>query len=165
LKIFGKTIAEYFAFQKAIMILIVVVGLLRLGLSLRGVPDSIVNWVSLTGLAVVGIIYCAVQIPRTGFGGYKHLLPLFLMQSLTANLIIAAGIALAAVTGSENIYSTPEHSGPMVGHPWLHAGGHILDGLIIGPLLGWLIGSVIMFVVKKVFTGRPVSAAAAGGSR
>ena len=164
MKIFGKPIAEYFAFQKAIVILIVVVGLARLALSLAGFPLSTVKWISLTGMAVIGIVYCAVQVPRTGFGGYKHLLPLIFIQALTGNLIIAGGIALAAITGRDNIYSVPEYSGPLAGNPWFHAAGHLLDGLIVGPLLGWLIGSAIMFIVKRLIPSR-VNASAAAGTR
>jgi len=161
---FGKSWSEYFAFQRALMIVIVVVGLARLALSLAGVSDSIVKWFSLTGLAVVGIFYCGIQVPRTGFGGYKHLLPLFVMQASVANLIIAAGIAISVATGSENIFSRPEYSGPMASSQWLHAGAHILDGFIIGPLMGWLIGSIIMFVTKKLSSRRPLSTATSVGS-
>jgi len=150
MKIFGKSVGEYFAFQKGIMILIVVVGLGRLGLSLSGWPISSVKWVSLTAVGVIGILYCGVRVPLSGFGGYKHLLPLYFMQALTGNLIIAGGIALAAVTGRENIYSVPEYSGPLAGNQWLHAGGHLLDGLIVGPLVGWLIGAGVMFITRKV---------------
>jgi hypothetical protein len=163
--IMGKSPSEYFAFQKVIMILIIAVGLGRLGLSVAGLPVSTVRWLSLTALSLVGIIYCAVMVPRTRFGSYKHLLPLFVMQAGTANFIIAGGIALAAVTGTDNIYSVPEYSGPMAGSPWLHALGHLADGIIIGPLIGWLIGSAIMFVVYKVSKGKPVGAAVAGTSR
>jgi hypothetical protein len=160
MKIFGKSAGEYFAFQKGIMILIVVVGLARLGLSLSGLPASSVKWFSLTAVGVIGILYCGVRVPISGFGGYKHLLPLYFMQSLTANIIIAGGIALSAVTGQENIYSVPEYSGPLVGNPWLHAGGHLLDGLIIGPVIGWLIGAVIMFITRKVSPAKARASAA-----
>jgi len=162
MKIFGKSGSEYFAFQKAIVILIVVVGLLRLAMSLAGLPVATVKWISLTAVAMVGIIYCAVQVPRTGFGGYKHLLPLFFIQSMLGNIIIAGGIALAAITGRDNIYSIPEYSGPLAGNPWFHAAGHLLDGLIVGPLLGWLIGSAIMFVVKRLLPSKASASAAAG---
>jgi hypothetical protein len=154
MKIFGKSVGEYFAFQKWIMLLIVVVGLGRLGLSLGGWPASSVKWVSLTAVAVIGILYCGVRVPLTGFGGYKHLLPLYFLQSVTANIIIAGGIALAAVTGRNNIYSIPEYSGFLAGNPWLHAAGHLLDGFIVAPLIGWLIGAGIMFITKKVSPAR-----------
>ena len=159
MRVFHKTLSEYFAFQRTIMILIVAVGFVRLFSSLAGVSDSIVKWFSLTALAIVGIVYCAIQVPRTGFGGYKHLLPLYVMQAGTGNLIIAGGIALSAITGKENIFSRPEYSGPMASNPWLHAAGHIADGFIIGPLIGWLIGAIIMFVILKV--SRPKAAGVA----
>ena len=160
--VFGKTASEYFAFQKVIMILIILVGLGRLGLSLAGLPTSSVRWVSLTALGLVGIVYCAIRVPRSGFGGYKHLLPLFVMQAGTANFIIAGGIALSVATGTDNIYSVPEYSGFLASRPWLHAGGHILDGLIIGPLIGWPIGSALMFIVKKLSPNKAANAAATG---
>ena len=157
MRVFHKTLSEYFAFQRAIMVLILAVGLARLLLSLAGVSDSVVKWFSLTALAIIGIVYCAIQVPRTGFGGYKHLLPLYVMQAGTGNLIIAGGIALSAITGKENIFSRPEYSGPMASNQWLHAAGHIADGFIIGPLIGWLIGAIIMFLVLKVSRPKAVS--------
>ena len=77
MKVFHKSLSEYFEFQRVIMILILAVGFARLLLSLAGVTDSIAKWFSLTAFATIGIIYCAVQVPRRGFGGYKHLLPLY----------------------------------------------------------------------------------------
>ena len=161
MKIFGKNVSEYFAFQKWILVLILVVGLGRLALSLAGLPTSTVRWLSVTALALVGIVYCAVKVPRTGFGTYKHLLPLYMVQAGLANMIIAGSIALAAITGQENIYSAPEFSGPMAQNPWLHAGAHVLDGFAIAPLIAWLIGSGIMFVVKKLSPRTPVREPAA----
>ena len=67
MRIFGKPVSEYFTFQKTILILIIVVGLGRLGLSLAGLPTSSVKWISLTAMAVVGIVYAAIQVPRRGF--------------------------------------------------------------------------------------------------
>jgi hypothetical protein len=89
------------------MILILAVGFVRLLSSLAGVSDSIVKWFSLTALAIIGIVYCAIQVPRTGFGGYKHLLPLYVMQAGTGNLIIAGGIALSAITGQRKHFQAP----------------------------------------------------------
>jgi hypothetical protein len=146
---FGKSVSEYYTFQKAIIILIILVGLGRLALSLAGVPTSITKWISLNAMALAGILYCGIQVPRTGFGGYKHLIPLFVMQAGIGNIIVAAGIVLAIMTGADNIYSLPEYSGGTDGKTWIHAGAHIFLGGILGPLIGWVIGSGIMFVVKK----------------
>ena len=151
--IFGKSVSEYFAFQKAIVILIVLVALARLTLSLAGLPTSSVKWISVTTMGLLGLVYCAIQVPRSGFGGYKHLLPLYVIQAGTANIIIAGCVALAITTGTDNIYSLPEYSGGSDGKTWFHAGAHLVLGLIVGPLVAWLIGSGIMFVVKKLSRG------------
>ncbi len=142
--IFGKSVSEYFAFQKAIVILIILVGIGRLTLSLAGFPSSSVKWISLTAMGLLGLVYCAIQVPRNG--GYKHLLPLFVMQAGAGNIIVAGSIALA--TGTDNIYTLPEYSGGTDGKTWFHAGAHIVVGLIVGPLIAWLIGPGIIFVVK-----------------
>jgi hypothetical protein len=146
----NKSISEYFRFQTPILILILVVGFLRLALSLAGVPNSSVKWISLTGVALIGIVYCAVKVPRTGFGTYRHLFPLYLVQASIANFIIAGGIVLAILTGTDNIYTVPDYSPTGDGRTWIHALGHVITGLFIGPILGWVIGSAIMFVVKKL---------------
>jgi hypothetical protein len=160
MKIFGKPLSEYFAFQSWFIVLIVVVGVARLALSLAGVPASSVKWVSMSALALAGVVYCAVQVPRTGFGGYRHLLPLYAMQAGVANLISAAAIVLAIFTGTDNIYTAPEYSGGGDGKTWLHAGAHLVFGVIVGSLIAWLLGSGIMWITKKVSPGRTTPAAA-----
>jgi hypothetical protein len=160
MKIFGKPLSEYFAFQSWFIVLIVVVGVARLALSLAGVPASSVKWVSMSALALAGVVYCAVQVPRTGFGGYRHLLPLYAMQAGVANLISAAAIVLAIFTGTDNIYTAPEYSGGGDGKTWLHAGAHLVLGAIVGSLIAWLVGSGIMWITKKVSSSRTTPAAA-----
>ena len=97
MRIFGKPEAEYIPLQVPPLAMIAVVGLLRLGLSLVGVPDSIVRWLSLTVLLLIGMVYAAIRVQRSGFGGYRHLLPVVFFQVLTAQTIIIAGIALGII--------------------------------------------------------------------
>jgi hypothetical protein len=65
MKIFGKSLSEYLSFEKGFLILILVVGSARLGLSLAGVPSAAVKFVSLTVL-LLGLIYYSVRVPRRG---------------------------------------------------------------------------------------------------
>ena len=147
---FGKTISEYIAFQKYILLLILVVGLGRLFLSLAGVPDSTTKWLSISVVSLIGILYYAVRVHTTGFGSYKQLLPLMFIQSVVAQGIIVAGIIIAILTQKDNVFSAPEYSGGGEGKTWLHVLAHLVAGLIIVPLAGWLIGSIILFIVKRV---------------
>ena len=64
--ILGKPLAEYVAFAKLFLILIPLVGLLRLGLSLEGMPNSTVQWFSMTALGFIGMVYFAIRVHTTG---------------------------------------------------------------------------------------------------
>lgn len=96
------------------------------------------------------MIYYAVRVYTSGFGSYKQLLPILVLQSIVAQSIIIAGIVIAIVTHRDNIFSAPEYSGGGDGKNWVHAGAHLVFGVIVGSLLGWLVGCVIMWVTKKV---------------
>lgn len=148
--IFGKTLSEYLAFQKLILLLIVAVGLGRLFLSLGGVPDSTTKWLSISVVSLIGLLYYSIRVHTAGFGSYKQLLPLVFIQSVIAQAIVIAGIIIAIFTGKDNVFSAPEFSGGSDGKTWLHVVAHLVVGLIIGPLIGWLIASILHFIVKKV---------------
>jgi hypothetical protein len=148
--VFGKSLSEYVRFQKAFLGLILLVGLARLALSLGGVPNSSAKWLSMSVLGLIGLVYYSIKAYTSGFGSYKQLLPLLGIQSVLANSISALGVAVAIFTGKDNIFSAPEYSGGGDGKTWFHVGAHIVGGMILFPLVAWLVGSLIMFVTKKV---------------
>jgi hypothetical protein len=151
--IFGKQVSEYVKFQKGILWLIVIVALGRLGLSLAGVPNSTVKWLSVTAVAVLGLIYYGIRVHTTGFGSYKHLLPLLTIQNLLAHGLVALAIVAAIFTGRDNIYSAPEFSGGTDGKNWTHVGAHLVLGVVANTLLSWLVASGILFITKKLGGG------------
>jgi hypothetical protein len=147
--IFGKSVAQYVRFLKPILGFILVVGIVRLLLSLAGVSVSSTKFFSLTGAWLVGLVLCSITVHTKSFGSYKELLGLVGIQSLVAQAFTAAVVALAIVTGHDNIYSIPEYSGGSDGKTWLHVGAHLLLATPILTLAGWLVGSAILFVTKK----------------
>ncbi|HEU4386362.1 MAG TPA: hypothetical protein VFV34_01105 [Blastocatellia bacterium] len=161
MRIFGKSLSEYIAFQKIFLILIAVFFLVRLGLSLGGVQVSVAKWISVSVIELIGFVYYALRVYPSGFGSYKELLVLLLIQNLLANVLIAGAIVLAIVTGKDNIYSLPEFSGGGDGKTWQHAGAHIvLAGIVLSVLL-WLVGMLVVLITKKVGGGKTASAGAA----
>ena len=148
--IFGKTLSQYLSFQRNVLLLILAVGLGRLILSLAGVPNSATKWLSISVVTLLGVIYYAVRVHTTGFGSYKQLLPLVFHQSIVSQAIVIAGIVIAIFTHKDNVFSAPEYSGGGDGKTWLHAAAHLIVALVVGPLVGWLIGSGLLFVVKRV---------------
>src|SRR5262249_1721393 len=163
MKIFGKSLSEYISFQKGILFLILIVGFGRLALSLAGVPNSIGKWLSLTAVMAIGIVYYGVKVHASGFGGYKHLLPLLYIQNVLAESIVILGIAIAIFTNKDNIFSAPEYrpSPNTDGKTWGHAAGHLIFGMLILPLVFWAIASLLMFVAKKMSPGGRSAAAGA----
>jgi hypothetical protein len=148
--IFGKPLSDYISFSKLILWLIAIVGIARLALSLAGVENGTVKWLSISMVLLLGLVYFSIRVHTTGFGSYKQLLVVIFLQSVVAQLIIIAGIVIAIFTGKDNIFSAPEYSGGGDGKTWLHVGAHLLLGTTVGPLIAWLVGSLIMFVTKKV---------------
>jgi hypothetical protein len=146
---FGKSLSEYIHFQRVILGLILVVGLARLGLSLGGVPNESVKWLSITAVMILGLLYYSVAVHTTGFGSYKQLYPLILIQSILGSLVIIAGIVLAIFTGHDNVFTAPEYSPTADGKTWFHVLGHVIAGFIVLPLVGWLVGSIILAITRK----------------
>jgi hypothetical protein len=146
--IFGKPLSEYISFAKPILLLILVVGIARLALSLMGVENAIVKFLSISVVMLLGLVYFAVRVHTTGFGSFKELLVLIVIQTSLAQAIVIAGIVIAILTHRDNIFSAPEYSGNVDCKTWFHAGAHLIFGML-GSLVGWLVGSVILFVTKK----------------
>ena len=162
---FGKSLSEYVRFQKAILWFIAIVGLGRLALSLAGVPNATTKFVSISVAAVLGWLYVSYKVNKSQFGSYKQLLPLIAIQNLTANIIIAAAIVLAIFTGKGNIYSASEYSGGMDGKTWGHAGAHLFLATIVFSLVGWAIGSLVLFVARKASAKNQVTSSQSESKR
>ncbi|MGH9334616.1 MAG: hypothetical protein ACRD21_12805 [Vicinamibacteria bacterium] len=104
------------------------------------------RWLSMTLVVLIGVIYYGIQVPRTGFGTYRHLLPLVFVQAALSNGIAILGILIAMVTGQDNVFTSPEFGGQGA----FHLFGHVVFGTGIGSILSWAIASLVMFITKKV---------------
>ena len=147
---FGKTLAEYLRFQRVVLALIVAAFVVRLALSLAGAATGTAAWVSVTVVLLLGVVYYGVAVYRKGFGSYKQLYPLMLIQSIVGEGLVALAIVLAILTSRDNIYTVPEYSGGGDGKTWFHVGAHLFLGVAILPLVSWAVGSLVMLVTRKV---------------
>ncbi len=159
---FGKSLSEYIAFQQPILTLIAAIWALRLVLSMAGVPVSGARFLSVTGVLVVGALYYGWEVGRKGFGSFKQLYGLNLVQGLFSQTLVALAIVLGIMTGQDNIYTIPEFYPPaqgigVLGLPlppdgknWGHALEHIVVAGAIGfPIIGWLLGSLVLLATRK----------------
>ena len=156
---FGKSLSEYVAFQRPVLILIAVVWVMRLGLSIAGMPASGAKFVSVTGVVLLGALYYGWAVGQKGFGSFKQLYGLNLIQGIVSQTLVALAIVLAIVTGQDNIYTIPEFYPPSAGNDptglppdgknFGHAIAHLIVGAVLIPIVGWLLGSVVHLVTRK----------------
>jgi len=156
---FGKPLSEYVAFQRPVLILIAVVWVMRLGLSIAGMPASGAKFVSVTGVVLLGALYYGWAVGQKGFGSFKQLYGLNLIQGIVSQTLVALAIVLAIVTGQDNIYTIPEFYPPSAGNDptglppdgknFGHAIAHLVVGAVLVPIVGWLLGSVVHLVTRK----------------
>jgi hypothetical protein len=147
--IFGKPLSAYIAFAKVFLVLILAAGVIRLTLSLGGVPNSTTRWFTMTGLAWIGLIYYSIRVHTSGFGSYRQLLVICVLQDWIAQAIAITGIVIAMSTGTDNVFSSPEFAFGSDGKTWLHLGAHLVIGTTVGALLPWAIGSAILAVTRN----------------
>jgi len=146
---FGKKLSEYIRFERVILVLIAVAFVSRLVVAMSGVEIAKARWVSINIVLLLGLIYCAVSVHLRGFGSYKQLFGLLFIQTGFAHILIACAILVAVVTGVDNIYTAPEffngNNGRNLTHVFMHG-----VAILILPLIAWAIGSVILFVTRRI---------------
>ena len=152
---FGKPLRQYLAFQRVVLILLAAVGLARLGLSLAGLPNATVLWLSMNLVAWAGTFYYGVAVHTKGFGSYRQLLPLVILQMIVFQVIAVLGILLS-IAGFPNIFAAPEYSFGGQSQ-WIHLLAHLTVGIVVPSLLSWGVASLVMLVTRKV--SRPLATA------
>jgi hypothetical protein len=157
--IFGKSLSEYVAFTRMFIAAVFLVGLARLALSLAGAPNTTTRWVSMTVVIWIGLLYYSVRVHSSGFGSYRHLLPVIALPNFVGHAIAILAIVIAIFTGNDNVFSAPEYAFGGDGKSWLHAGAHLFVGTTIGTLVPWLIGCVFMLAAKKLTPAKRTNAA------
>jgi hypothetical protein len=143
---FGKPYSDYVRFQAPFLFAIAVVGLIRLAASIAGLSDDTVKFASMTIVFFAGVVYYGLRVGRTGFGTYRHILPLVFNQSAVFHTISIIGIALSA-NGFPNVFDTPEFRGPggsTETTALAHGLSHLIVGMTFGTLVGWGLGSAVM---------------------
>lgn len=155
---FGKPPVYYFRLQAPALIAIFLVFLIRLLMLPAAVPESTEKMLSITFVLIMALPYYAILAKREGLG-FRHLYAMCFVQGLFSQALVALAIALAMVTGHDNIYTIPEFYAagqggspmPVDGKNWMHAAAHIVfAGALILPVAGWAVSSVLLVIARRV---------------
>jgi hypothetical protein len=152
--------SEILRFQRGALIVIAIVWAIRLGLPLAGVSDDVARFASISAVGLTAaVLYYPWALWRTGFGAFRELYRLCLVQGVFSQTLVALAIVLAIFTGQDNIFTVPEYYPPSSGGSPLppdgknfgHALAHILlAGAIVIPIVTWLLGSLVLLVLRKL---------------
>lgn len=116
--------------------LIFVTGIARFVLSIAGLPNSTVKYVSMTAVIAAGAVFFAFVL-RTHrerlYAAYLLILPYMIIE--------VAALSYTWASGRPTIFHTPEYSlGSSIG---MHTIGHLVGGLTWEPLFPFLIMEII----------------------
>jgi hypothetical protein len=129
--------------MKVFMAVIASVGLVRFGLTLAGVSNDVVKYVSMTAVIAVGTVYYGVTLAtwrERMKAAYLLILPYMCVELLA--------LGYGWMTGRPTIFHTPEYSFNTTVP--VHFIGHLVGGLTWEPLMLFVIMQVVAIVMRAV---------------
>ncbi len=148
MKISGYRLRDHLRLLAPLFGLITAVWALRLVLAAAGAPSSLVRTCSVTLAGAVSVLLAVLLIHTKRFGSYPNVAMAAFLLVCWEQLLIAAAIALSALSGFNNIYAAPEYSSGM--SPAQHIAGHLTFGLGISTLLGTAMGSLLLWMLRRL---------------
>jgi len=115
---------------------VVVVGLVRFGLTVRGVPDETARYASMTAVILAGCVYFGTRrLP------WRQALAVSYILVLPYMAVELAGLGYTWATGRPTVFHAPQYSFglPLRVHFW----GHLVGGLTWEPLFVFLVTMLI----------------------
>ena len=143
MSVFGKSLQDYFLFVRAGLILLLAVGVARFILGVSGVPyDRITHLVSMSILALVLAVIYGQQVAAREFGGYRHLLVIASVLSVTMYGFIILAILVEGLGGIHGIFHAPgAGNAPMDMGIGQHIGAQLLVMVVFAAIL-WGLASL-----------------------
>jgi hypothetical protein len=148
MKIGGHGLRDHLRLLAPLFGLIGAVWALRLVLAGAGVPSDVVRICSVTVAGPVSVLLAVLMIHHRRFGSYPNVAAAAFLLICWQQLLIVAAVAFSALTGTTNIYTAPEYSGP--GGPLRHIAGHLTFGLGIGTIMGTAMGFLLFWMLRML---------------
>lgn len=153
---YGKRLARYARFVRVGIVLIVLIGLARFAAGVMGVPyERATHLVSITIATLVLAVVYGARAAATGFGTYRHLLPMVVMLALAMYGFIVAAILVEGLGGIHGYFHAPGRGlAPGGMSVPFHIGGQLLAmPFSIGSF--WLLAAVGFALSRYLYFLRP----------
>jgi hypothetical protein len=149
----GRTFQDHLRLLWPLFGFIAAVWVLRMVLGFAGVPKWVLHWVSVTLATAVAVLLAVLLIHARRFGSYVNVVLSVFLLVVWEQLLLSGAVAFAAMTGTRNIYSAPEHS--PLGTPLHHVFGNLTFGIGFGTLFGSAVGCALYFLVSRIMPAPP----------
>ena len=129
MSLFGKSLNDYMRFVRTGVIAILAMGVLRFIVGASGVPyDRVTHLVSMTFVTLLATFIYGQRAKASGFGGYRHLLPVAFLLAATMYGFIIAAILVEGLGGIHGYFHAPGAGQAPAG---MGIGDHIVGQLIV----------------------------------
>ena len=143
MSLFGKSLSDYLNFVRTGILAILAMGVLRFIVGASGVPyDRATHLVSMTVVTALAALIYGQRAKATGFGGYRHLLPIAFLLSATMFGFIILAILVEGFGGIQGWFHAPGAGNAPAG---MGIGQHIVGQLIVlcfSIVMSWGIASL-----------------------
>ncbi|MGH9463272.1 MAG: hypothetical protein ACRD1X_18865 [Vicinamibacteria bacterium] len=135
MSLWGKNLSDYLHFVRTgivVILVILVMGVIRFIVGASGVPyDRATHLVSMTIVTLLAALIYGQRARASGFGGYRHLLPLAILLAATMYGFIIVAILVEGLSGIHGYFHSPGAGQAPAG---MGIGDHIVGQLMVMPI-------------------------------
>jgi len=150
MQIGGYRLRQHIRLLAPMFVLLAGVWALRWILGSINTPGWVLRVASVTVATSVAVLLAVLMIHVRRFGGYANVVVASLLLNVWAEILVAAAIVFAVMTGIDNVYVAPEFSisGSDPQHV-RHIRGHLTFSIGFGTLAGAAMGCLLLFLLRR----------------
>ncbi len=151
MKIGGHPLRQHLRLLAPLFALLAGIWVLRWIIGCISTSGWLLQVVSLTVFSPIAVLLAVLMLHVRRFGGYASVVVCSLLLNAWTESLIVLAIAFSVVTGATNIYAAPMYSPPDIDlHHLRHIRGHLTYGIGISTLAGAAMGSLLLFLLRKL---------------
>jgi hypothetical protein len=151
MKIGGHPLRQHLRLLAPLFALLGGVWVLRWIIGCISTSGWMLHVVSLTLFSPIAVLFAVLMLHVRRFGGYASVVVCSLLLNAWTESLIVLAIVFSVVTGVSSIYTAPMYSPPDIDpHHLRHIRGHLTYGIGISTLAGAAMGSLLLFLLRKL---------------
>ena len=151
MRIGGHPLRQHLRLLAPLFALLAGIWVLRLIIGYVYTSGWLLQVVSLTVFSPIAVLLAVLLLHVRRFGGYASVVVCSLLLNAWVESLIVIAIVFSVLTGVSNVYTAPMFSPPDIDpHHLRHIRGHLTYGIGISTLAGAAMGSLLLFLLRKL---------------